>query len=95
MHLNYQGETIHLQKGPVITISRTIQFQPVILLPLKPTLQVTASACASSEGSSEVEDKATKFNQDAKLPSVSAFVPTVFRFRSSFFFSPSFRDMVV
>lgn len=80
MRLNYQAGTIHLQKGPLITVSWTIQLQPVILLPLQPTLQVTASA--SSERSSEAEDKAiykaTKFSLDSKLPSVSGFLPIAF-----------------
>lgn len=82
MRLNYQGETVHLQKGPLISISWTTQFQPIILLQLQPTLQVTASACACSERSSEAEDKAsckaTKFTLDAKLPSISGFLPAVF-----------------
>lgn len=82
MRLNFQGETIHLQKDSLITISWTIQLQAIILLQIQPTLQVTASACVSSERSSEVEDKASlkaaKFSLDAKLPSVSGFLPTVF-----------------
>lgn len=80
MHLNSQGEIINLQKDPLITISWTIQFQPIILLQIQPTLQVRASACRPSESSSEVEDKAsckaTKFNLDAKVPSLSVFLPT-------------------